>query len=37
LAPANASISICVRRLSEGTILGAWVGNEVREAGVGIR
>lgn len=29
LAPANASISICVRRLLEGPISGAWVGNGV--------
>jgi len=37
LASANASISICVRRLSEGPILRAWVGNGVGKVGVDIR
>lgn len=37
LAPANASISICVSGLLGGPILGALVGNEGGEAGAGIR
>ena len=34
LAPANASISICVSGLSEGPILGEWRDNEAGEVSV---
>jgi hypothetical protein len=37
LALANASISICVRRLSEGLILREWVSNKVGELGTSIK